>query len=368
MFPYWLLFAIFMIGAFVYEPRTRVQAAGAGRAQQQRSFSPIFWLAGLYVALMVGLRYEVGVDWGNYVRIYERELPWQGLTAVAARGDPLFYYPMWWFTSSGVEIWAFFLLCAVVFTIGLFAFAREQPNPWLAVLVAIPFLIIVIAMSGVRQATAIGFVFLALVGFSRKSAVRFLFWTACAAGCHASAIVLLPLAGLSFSRNRFQAAVLIGVITLVGFFVLRANFESYAEDYITRELDSSGAIYRVMMSVIPAVMFLRMGKKFELEPHMRTLWRNFSLLAVASLALLPLVPSSTVIDRLLLYIYPLQMFVLSAFPYATARKPSERTFIVIGIVAYLGAILYVFMSFGVNREPYIPYRFWPLAEDNYYAS
>jgi hypothetical protein len=364
MLPYWILFATFVIGAFVYEPRAKAQLAGPhGRPVQRRhEVSPFFWIAGLYVALMVGLRYRVGVDWTNYVRIYRDELPWQDLGAVLNRGDPLFYLPMWWFTNGGIEIWGFFLLSACVFTIGLFTFARRQPNPWLAILVAVPFLIIVIAMSGVRQATAIGFVFLALVGFSRKSPVRFIFWTICAAACHASAIILLPVAGLSFTRNRFQAAVLLVIMAAVGAFVLRASFQSYAEDYLTHELDSSGAIYRIIMSLIPGIIFLMFGKRFELEPHERLLWRNFSLLAVASLALLPVIPSSTVIDRLLLYVYPLQMFVLSGAPYILAKRPSERSFIIIGIVIYLAAVLFVFLTFAVNREPYIPYQFWPLAD------
>lgn len=35
-------------------------------------------------------------------------------------------------------------------------FARSQPDPWLAVLVAVPYLVIVVAMGYSRQAVAIG--------------------------------------------------------------------------------------------------------------------------------------------------------------------------------------------------------------------
>ena len=46
---------------------------------------------------------------------------------------------------------------AVPFTYGLFRICRQQPNPWLALVVATPFLIIVVGMGYTRQAAAMGF-------------------------------------------------------------------------------------------------------------------------------------------------------------------------------------------------------------------
>ena len=353
MLPYWILFAVYAVGSFAYHPQPN------GR----RSLMPFYWVAAVGLALMIGLRWQIGVDWPNYARMYE-ELRWLGADGVIDKGDPLFYFPMQAFRQADIHITRWMLLCGVIFTIGLVTFARRQRNPWLAVLVAVPFLVIGTAMSGVRQATAIGFVFLALNAFEDRAPLRFLFWTACAAGCHASAIILVPLAGLSFARSRGQAVVLVLVMLAGAFVVLRGAFQQYADDYfIERSLDSAGVFYRVAMNVIPAVIFLVFSKRFPLEPQERTLWRNFSLLAVFSIPILFVIPSSTVIDRLLLYAFPMQMFVFSTVPYIFANKQIQRFLLIFLIMLYLAAVLFVFLNFADNRLGYIPYRFWPFVED-----
>jgi hypothetical protein len=350
MIPYWILFSIFAVGAFVYDPS----------AQRARQAAPMFFVAGIFVALMIGLRYRVGVDWTNYVRIYQ-ELWWQDFDEMFARGDPLFYIPMWQFAKAEFQIWAFFLLCAVVFTAGLFAFAKRQPNPWLAVLVAVPFLIIAVAMSGVRQATAIGFFFFALVALADRSAARFLGWMLCAGACHGSAILMAPLAGLSFTRNRIQSAFLMLLMAVVAYFTLRTPFENYSQDYLQGTLESAGAVYRLGMNAIPAVLFLIYMKKFRLAEPERVFWRNMSLLALVSLPLLSFI-SSTALDRIGLYIFPLQLFVLSALPSMLSSAETRRFLVMFLIVFYLFAIQFVFLNYAINRDPYVPYRFWPLTD------
>jgi hypothetical protein len=353
MLPYWVLFSVFATGSFLYQPRPR----------EQRTFAPFFWFAGLCVALMIGLRYRVGVDWVNYVRIYN-ELRWEGFDDVLIRGDPLFYVTMWLFRQSGVEIWAFLLLCGVVFTAGLFAFANRQANPWLAVLIAIPFLIIAMAMSGVRQSTAIGFFFFALVALADRSPARFLGWVLCAGACHGSAILMVPLAGLSFTRNRLQSALLLSVMAVAAYFTLRTPFENYAQDYLQGNIESAGAFYRLVMNGIPGLIFLMFMKRFPIAPHERSFWRNMSIFTVLSFPLLQVV-SSTALDRLALYAFPLQLFVLSYVPYLITKLSSGRFLLTLGIVLYLATIQFVFLNYAINKDPYVPYRFWPLAEKRF---
>jgi hypothetical protein len=354
MIPYWILFAVYAVGAFVYQPSS---------VPGQRNVMPFFWVAGICLALMIGLRWEIGVDWGNYARMYE-EMRWLGPDGVFGKGDPLFYFPMQLFRKAGLHISYFMMACAAIFTIGLCTFSARQPNPWLAVLVAVPFLVIGTAMSGVRQATAIGFVFLALNAFQDRNPLRFLLWTACAAGIHASAIILLPLAGLSFARSRLQAGALVAVMGVMAFIVLRGSFQQYADDYlIERELDSAGVLYRLAMSIIPALIFLIFSKKFLVEARQKTLWRNFSLLAVLSVPILFVIPSTTVIDRLLLYAFPMQMFVLSTSPYIFGSEARKRFLFIFLIMMYLATVLFVFLNFADNRFGYIPYRFWPFVDD-----
>jgi hypothetical protein len=97
-----------------------------------------------------------------------------------------------------------------------------------------------------------------------------------------------------------------------------------------------------------------------LAPHEKTLWRNFSYLALGSIVLFLVIPSSTAVDRLLLYAFPLQMLVLSRFPLAASPTQGTRILLTVGILCYLASTLYVFLSFGVNAFAYIPYKLLPV--------
>jgi hypothetical protein len=343
MLPYWLLFAFFAVASLFARERSDRDAP--------RSVLIIAWLI---LALMIGLRWEVGPDWAGYINSWEIA----GYKSVdgylrAVPADPVFYMLMYGFRQFGASFWLFNLVVAGIFATGLMAFARKQANPWLAIAIAVPYLVIVVAMSGVRQATAIGFVFLALLAFQRREGRKFLVWMALAASCHASAILVLPLAGLSFARNRFQSIVLMLIAALAAYYLLSPTFSIYSERYFSKVVQSSGTLFRIGMSIVPALIYLFFSKRFPEMPHERSLWRNFSIAALLTLPLYLIVPSSTALDRLVLYLFPLQIRVLSWVPSIARGAKGLMTF---AILAYLAAQVFVFLSYAVNRDAYLPYR------------
>lgn len=346
MLPYWLLFGFFAAGALFAQPDLR------------RSKPLGLMLAGFVaIVVMVGLRYDVGVDWGGYLRA------WDLAGAVSANqffkhrpGDPAFYGLLWGLERIGLPYWSLNLLCAIPFTVGLIRFARMQPNSWLAVAVAVPYLVIVTAMATTRQATAIGFVFLALVSFKRENVTGFFLWTLAGAAFHSSAILVIPFAGLSLTQNRFQSAVLLLITAVGGYLLLGSTFETYSRDYLGRyTLTSSGTAYRIVMNVIPAIFYLALSKRLPFADRERTLWRNFSLLAVASVPLLFIIQSTTALDRLLLYAFPLQIMMLAWLPYMF-RGRVQQTGVILTILLYLALQQYVFFNYAANAYAYIPYR------------
>jgi len=66
-------------------------------------------------------------------------------------------------------------------------------------------------------------------------------------------------------------------------------------------------------------------------------------------------PSSTAIDRFLLYLFPLQFAVLGRLPRALdpGRSPS---FITVVVIAYAAAVQVMFLNFGTYSTYYVPYR------------
>jgi EpsG-like putative glucosyltransferase len=354
MFPYWLLFGLFALG-------------GLFSMVDPRRDKPLGLLAFAWVVLvlMIGLRWHVGADWPAY------QLSWKeaGSRSIGAflahyERDALFYSLMWGFRAASLPYWSFNLLMAAIFATGLVDFARRQANPWLGIAVAVPYLVIVVAMSGVRQATAIGFVFLALVALQRREAIRFLIYMALAAAFHASAILVLPLAGLSFARTRLQASLLILILLVGAYYMLSLTFSGYSERYLSASvIRSSGTLVRIGMNVIPALIFLGFRKRFPIDDHEALLWRNMSIASLASLALLYFVASTTAVDRLVLYFFPLQIFVFGWVPWLV-KKPAERFILVMLLLIYLALQLFIFLQFGVNSRGYLPYRTvlgdWPI--------
>ena len=346
MLPYWLFFGVFALGALIARPDLR-----PGKQQSLLLFGlPL-------LIVMVGLRDWVGVDFANYLKAWNAAAHMSLERFLNFRpGDTVFYTILWVMRNFNWPYWSFNLLCAIVFSVGLVQFARKQPNAWLAVAVAVPYLVIVIGMSGVRQATAIGIVFLALISFKRGSALGFVLWTLTAALFHASAIVVLPFVGLSLARNRFQSAMLLLAVAGLAYFTFGETFSSYSRDYMTRYTsESSGTAYRIAMNVLPALIYLLLSKRLPFSERERTVWRNFSLLALASVPLLFVVQSTTALDRLLLYAYPLQVMLLAWLPYLF-RGRVQQTGITMAILAYLALQQFVFLNYATNAHRYVPYR------------
>lgn len=346
MLPYWLLFALFAVGAMIApSDLRRGRPVGA-------------MVVGIVVLIvMIGLRDRIGVDWTNYLRAWEGARTRSLSNFLDFRpGDPVFYSLLWGLQRLGAPFWTLNFLCAIPFVWGLVRFARRQPNAWLAIAVAVPYLVIVIAMSTTRQATAIGFIFLALVSFKFGNNKGFLGWTLVAAAFHSSAIAVLPFAGLSLARNRFQSVALLLITAIAAYATLGSTFGDYSRDYLNRyTITSSGAIYRVWMNIVPAIIYLTVSKRLPFSDQERNMWRNFSLLAIASVPMLFVIQSTTAVDRLLLYAFPLQIMMLAWLPYLF-RGRAQQLGIILAILIYLGLQQYVFFNYALNAYAYIPYR------------
>jgi len=347
MLPYWSLFAVFALGAVAHR-----------RESGSAISTPLFWLAALLMVGLIGFRYEVGPDWTGYLYIFEGAGRQKFATAFE-NGDPGFFGLVWLAHKLDLEIWAVNLVCAAIFTTGLMAFAKRQRNPWLAVAVAVPYLVIVIAMSATRQATAIGFIMLGLAAFADKSLYRFMFWIFIAALFHASALLMLPIVGLSYTRNRFQSVLLLCLAAYPAYLLLAANFEIYINRYTEGGTESQGTVFRILMNAAPAIIYLMASKRFTLETHEQALWRNLAILAIICVPLLLVLSESTALDRIALYAIPLQIFVLGNLPAVLANEDDYRV-ILLAIIGYLAVILFVYLNFSIHGKYYVPYQLYPI--------
>ena len=344
MWPFWLLFL----------------AAAAGVASPDRTTGKpglLAWLVvGVGISVMLGFRHEVGADWFNYLVMFENTY-WQSFQESIAVGDPGYFALNWSIAQLGGDVYWLNYVCALVLTSGTMVFCRKQPNPALALLAAVPYMLIVVGMGYTRQSVALGF---ALLGFAALGEARtraFVIWVVIAALFHKSAVLLLPIAALAASRNRAMTGVLVlGATTMAYYLLLQDSSEALWANYVDEDLQSEGGAIRVAMNAIPAVLMLAFSGRLAPNPTERRLWLWMAVFALACVPLVAL--ASTAVDRVALYLIPLQLFVFARLP-RLAQSTSTRTPLVLGIVLYYAAVQFVWLNYATHAEYWAPYRFMP---------
>jgi hypothetical protein len=225
-------------------------------------------------------------------------------------------------------------------------------------LVAVPYLVIVVAMGYTRQSVAIGILMAGLASMSRNgSLIRFAAYVAVAALFHKTAVIAFPLAALTGQRSPVVNLILVGSI---GFFLydffLEDSLENFVRNYVQAEYSSQGALIRVAMNLVPATLVLTLASRLGFSNTERRLWRNFALASFSLLALVLVSPSTTAVDRVALYVLPIQIAVLSRVPGGLMRELTGK----LTVIAYSLAVQFVWLNFAAHAVSWIPYRFFSL--------
>jgi hypothetical protein len=138
-----------------------------------------------------------------------------------------------------------------------------------------------------------------------------------------------------------------------------AELDELMTNYVEQQYASEGAGIRVAMNLIPAALFLLFAKRFGLDPDEIKLWRNFALAAFAALVLLYLSPSSTVVDRLALYLIPLQLIVFARLPMVFGAAGRRNGQLTLAIIAYSALVQFVWLTSADNADYWLPYKVYP---------
>lgn len=348
MFVYWLMYFIPVFALF-YPLRMTDDACNR-----------MWWAICILFILIIGLRFEVGGDWFVYLAYYEEAIG-ESLFDTLATIDPGYAFLDWISASLDLGVYAVNLVCGAVVMTGIYYFCRRQPQPWLALAVAVPYMIIVVAMGYSRQGVALGIELLALVTLTDGHLRRFIFLIACASLFHKSAALLLPLGFLVSTYKKGLAIVSVLVMTaLLGGTILLEQYELLWTNYVDAGKASEGGGIRVVMNSFPAVIFLLFAKRIAPNDKERKLW---TWIAIFSLACLPLVGlASTAVDRVALYFMPIQLFVYSRISYLFNHS-TYKTLAVILIVAGYALVQWVLLNIATNVSvAWVPYNnaafFW----------
>src|SRR5207302_10824097 len=137
--------------------------------------------------------------------------------------------------------------------------------------------------------------------------------------------------------------------------VLPSAIDQYAPGYIRSQLSASGATIRVIMDVVPAAIVLLSGRKFYWSDEEKAVWRTFAILCLAAGAALPFINSSVVIDRLAIYLIPMQIFVYARIGYCFGLIRRGWLMWTSAVIFYSAAVLFVWLNYAVNAFAWVPY-------------
>jgi len=341
MLPYWLLLSL-PIGIILANRRL-------SDGSQIWAWAAV-WL--LFV-LAIGLRFEVGGDWFSYLLHLEMRST-TSLSEVLLGSDPGYYLINWIVAQAGGGIYWVNTACAMILMAGVVRFARSQPLPWLVLLVSVPYLIIVVGMGYTRQSGALGFLLIGLVSLANAQMRWFVFWVMLGATFHKSAVLMLPVAALASTSNRFWSLLWVGIISLVGgYLFVFDSADALWANYVEADYQSQGGLIRVLMNSVPAVLFFLFHRHLRLTVAEDKLWFWMSVLALACIPLVVL--SSTATDRVALYLIPIQLFVFARLPFVMS-DPRHRALVVLGVVGYYMLVQAVWLFFASHAYVWLPYE------------
>lgn len=316
----------------------------------------LFVLVGIIFILLIGLRHEVGGDWDRYISIYSYHKGIDLNFSEFTSGDYA-YETIHWFSLNYLDgIYSTNLICALIFIIGLIRFCRTMPLPWMALFVSVHFLIIVVSMGYTRQGAAMGMLLWALVDLSKGRTMIFYIYVILGALFHKTLLVMLPI-GYLYSVDRFNifsGVVFVSLFLIAAYGLLLDRLHHMYYYYIEIKFHhSGGALIRVFMSFVTAMIFFIYRDEIKKRFYDEKLWFMFSLVSIV------LLPASyfysTFTDRLAIYFLPLQLVVLSRIPVLIESTYNRTIFVTSTIIVYTSA-MFVWLTFGNHSNKWLPYQ------------
>ena len=349
MLIYWLLLAVPALTATLSNA-----IRGSRRSQVFLVLSILFWI---FYNTVSALRFEVGGDWNNYARM----LDYIRLETLATSiGYTEFGFVLVMKLSevlhlgmAGVNLFSSGML-----SIGVITIARRTQYPWLAIMASVPYLFIVVGMGYLQQSAAIGFLMLGTAALFDRRIGLAVSMGLIACSMHIAALVYLPLVAFVFLRESrlFFIPVALAGIAGLGILVSAGYWDKLTSNYIEAGYSSNGALVRLLMNAVPAAIFLMFRRNLTLDSREDNFWLATSLASLALLLAFYWFPSSTVLDRIGLFLTPIQVFVFGNFSALLRNRKGLVSLTGVALLLYCVAVQFVWLVYADNAGEWVPYR------------
>ena len=318
----------------------------------------ILKFVGLLFILFIGFRHVVGGDWIPYIQIFNevKNIPnLESLFLIALMNDIGYVMLNYFVNSVEGNIYVVNLLSAFIFVYGLWKFILSQENPWLVLLISIPFLIYIVAMGYTRQSIAVGLIFAAIVNLQEQKKTWYWIQLMLSVFFYKPAIIFLMLGIFSMDISTFKKYTAVLIFSLVSYYLLSVTFGNLVNSYVDlskEHMVSYGAVPRVLMNAIPASILLLNLEKLQIPESTKKLFISMSWLILLTTVFVFF--RSTPVDRIQVFLMPVQLLVMSRIAFLVRPVYIKQFFIVATVVLYI-TMLIVWLNTAKTRHAWIPY-------------
>lgn len=242
--------------------------------------------------VIYGFRFEVGVDWFNYIRVYERqtadiyaldtlEIGYKVLNVIA-------YY-----VDKGI-VTVIFLSTILFISFSLLSAQKLGINPFYFFSIVAPYHFVMSGMNYTRQGVALSIFLYAISCLINREKYYFLFFITIAGTFHVSAFCFAPLFFIE-SKKRHIIILLGLVIPLISYFMLTKY-----QQYLNSTMDNAGLYLRALYLIAPITLLLLHYKTINRIPLIE---KRLVYLVLLSFFLVVFISalSSTIADRFSYY-------------------------------------------------------------------
>ena len=315
----------------------------------------------IFLVIFIGFRFEVGADWFNYVRAVEKDGDETFKDLLFRAYAPGYALLLKLCSNLNWNVYGFNIISAGIFSGGLVYFCNKLKNPFLGLLASYPYLIIVVAMGVVNQASAIGILLVGLTFYQKSNFKAFYISIALASMFHTSAFlsILIPF----FDRIRLikRKSSFISLSLLASFFgilylrYLNDIFMSLYKSYFGREMEAEGGFIKLLILLMFAVIFFIQRNKFEISNQQKNLLYSLSIICILIFFYSLTITATIATYRLSLYFYPLIIYLTVYLPYTRFLKISSSTW---KFVFYLYNFLFLttWIFFANHSYAWLPYK------------
>lgn len=310
-----------------------------------------FYAFMFFLFLFVAFRYEISLDWWNYLTIFSNHL-YLDLNDVIVRDEPLFGLINWVGGKLGFTDTLFtYIICALIVFFFLTKFLLRSRAYWYGLLIYFPVHILVVSMGYVRQSVAIAILLYAFLKLLDKKNLQFLFWVFVAFLFHRSAIIMLfffPLQYLNFSKVVVYLYQVVSIVVITGILFLSVQSENSV--YTSGEITSSGTYLRLVLHVVPLYYYVKYRDSF-FKIHYPSFYTvlDFYFILIITCFLLS-VGFSTLADRFNLYMIFFDLFILLALYFHLSKVSRDNMVLLTILLNVLVFGLWKIFGFGAHES------------------